>query len=57
MEPGTFDQNCLKVSKLMIRLLRHDNSVNREEDGVKNYIFFALLNSNMVQFLAKRRWN
>ena len=57
MEPGTFDQICLEVSKLMIRLLRHENSVNREEDGVKNYMFSALVNSNMAQFLAKRRWN
>ena len=32
MEPGTFDQNCLEVSKLTTRLLRHDDSVNREED-------------------------
>ena len=32
-EPGTLDQNCLEVSKLMIRLLRHDDSVNREQDG------------------------
>ena len=33
VEPGTFDQHFLDVSKLMIRLLRHDDSVNREEDG------------------------
>ena len=30
---GTCDHICLEVSKLMIRLLRHDDSVNREEDG------------------------
>ena len=33
VEPGTIDQNCLEVPKLMIRLLWHDDSVNREEDG------------------------
>ena len=32
-EPGIFDQHCREVSKLMIRLLRHDDSVNREQDG------------------------
>ena len=33
VEPGTFDHQCLEVSKLMIRLLPHDDSVNREDDG------------------------
>ena len=37
VEPGTFVQNCLEVSKLMIRLLRHDDSVNREEDGAVKF--------------------
>ena len=32
VESGTFDHSCLEVSKLMIRLLRHDDWVNREED-------------------------
>ena len=31
-EPGTFSQGCWEVSKLMIRLLRHDESVHREEE-------------------------
>ena len=37
VEPGTFDHNCLEVSKLMIRLVRHDDSVNREEDGAVRF--------------------
>ena len=37
VEPGTFDRNCLEVSKLMIRLLRHDDAVHREEDGAVRF--------------------
>ena len=37
VEPATFDQNCLEVSKLMIRLLRHDDSANREDDGAVKF--------------------
>ena len=37
LEPRTLDQNCLGVSKLMIRLLRHDDSVNREDDGAVKF--------------------
>ena len=60
VEPGTFDQNCLEVSKLMMRLLRHDDSVIREEDGAVKIealasiflsritSFFALVHSNMA---------
>ena len=53
----------------MIRLLRHDDTVPRDNDGTVKfrrpginiwfitYVFFALVNSNMAKFLAKRRWN
>ena len=34
VEPGTFDRNCLEVSKLMPR---HDDSINREEDGAVRF--------------------
>ena len=37
VEPGSFDQNCLEVSKLMVRLLRHDGLVNREYDGAVKF--------------------
>ena len=33
VEPGPYDKNCCEVSEKMIRLLRHDPSVLREEDG------------------------
>ena len=36
-EPGKFSQGCFEVSKFMIRLLRHDDSVHREEDGVVRF--------------------
>ena len=51
----------------MIRLLRHDPSVPREEDGAVEFtilapyvclklrVFSALVNSNMAELLAKRR--
>ena len=70
VEPGTFVQNCLEVSKLMIRLLRHDDSVNREEDGAVKFQDLASIyrsrimssshwsvNSNMAKLFAKRRLN
>ena len=35
--PGKFDKSCLEVSKMMIRLLRHDDSICREEDGAVSF--------------------
>ena len=32
-DQGKFSQGCLEVSKFMIRLLRHDDTVHREHDG------------------------
>ena len=58
VEPRTFDQNCLEVSKLMIRLLRHDDSINREEDGaVKNEDLTSIFRACSAKLLAKRRWS
>ena len=37
IERGTFCQGCFDVSKIMIRLLRHDESVHREEDGAMRF--------------------
>ena len=37
VEPGRFDNGCLEVSKLMIRLLRHDDTVPREDDGAVKF--------------------
>ena len=33
IEPGKFSYGCFEVSKFMIRLLRHDGSVHREDEG------------------------
>ena len=65
VEPGTFDRNCLEVSKLMIRLLRHDDTVDREEDGAARFEDLASIfrsrnastSQNMAELLAKRRWS
>ena len=67
VEPAKYDESCFEVSKKMIRLLRHDPSVLREEDGAVELrilapasfkiVFFALVNSNMTELLAKRRWS
>ena len=32
VDPGKFSQGCFEVSKFMIRLLRHDDTVHREDD-------------------------
>ena len=36
-KPGRFEKSCLEVSKLMIRLLRHDDTVPREDDGTVKF--------------------
>ena len=35
-EPGKFSQGGFEVSNYMIRLLRHDDTVHREDDGAVN---------------------
>ena len=37
VEPGKYDESCFEVSKKMIRLLRHDPSVLREDDGAVEF--------------------
>ena len=37
IDPGKFSQGCFEVSKLMIRLSRHDGTVRREDDGVVRF--------------------
>ena len=37
IEPGKFSQGWFEVSKFVIRFLRHDNSVHREEDGAVRF--------------------
>ena len=66
VEPGPFDKSCFQVSKKMIRLLRHDPSVLRGEDGAVEFrilaqmfrpVFSALVYSSMAELLAKGRRN
>ena len=37
VDPGKFSQGCFEVSKFMIRLLRHDEAVPREDDGAVRF--------------------
>ena len=37
VDPEKFSQGCFEVSKFMIRLLRHDDSVHREDDGAVRF--------------------
>ena len=41
VEPGKYDKSCSDVSKKMTRLLRHDPSVLREEDGAVEFRILA----------------
>ena len=37
INPGTYSQGCFEVSNFMIRLVRHDESVPREDDGAVRF--------------------
>ena len=37
VEPGKSSQGCFEVSKFMIRFLRHDDTVHREDDGAVRF--------------------
>ena len=41
--PGKFNLGCFEVSKIMIRLLRHDDTVHREDDGPVRFDHLAEL--------------
>ena len=41
IEPEKYDESCFEVSKKMIRLLRHDPTVLREEDGAVEFGILA----------------
>ena len=41
VESGKYDESCFEVSKKMIRLLRHDHTVLREEDGAVEFRILA----------------
>ena len=51
INPGTYSQGCFELSNFMIRLLGHDESVPREDDGAVRFddlAFFILITSGWV---------
>ena len=55
VRPGPFDKSCFEVSKRMIKLLRHDSSVLREEDGaVENKTLAQMFRS---EFASPSYWS
>ena len=55
VEPGSYDKSCFEVSQKMIRLLRHDPSELREEDGaVEVRILAAMFHS---KFTSSPYWS
>ena len=55
VETGRFDKRCLEVSKLMIRLLRHDNTVLREDDGAVKFQDLASIFRS--EFTSSSHWS
>ena len=54
-EPWPFSQGCFEVSKFMIRLLRHNDSVHREEDGAVRFDHLRELCKS--RFEASSHWS
>ena len=54
INPGTYSQGCFEVSKFVIRLLRHDESVPREDDGAVR--FDDLAEKIKAQFNGTSQW-
>ena len=52
IEPGFFHQCCFGVSKLTIRLLRHDDSIHREEDGAVRSEELASIFRSKIEFTS-----
>ena len=63
IEMGEYDPNSFEVSKKMIRLLRHDPSVLREEDGAVEFkimepmFAFKIRVFSKAELFAKRKWS
>ena len=51
VEPGKFSQGCFEVSNFMIRLLRHDDTLHREDDGAVRFDDLAELFKLRLQVL------
>ena len=62
MEPGPYDKSCFKVSKKddQIASTRSFSSSRRRRSTNVSfiiYVFSVLVNSNIAELLAKRRWS
>ena len=55
VEPGPHDKICFDVSNKMIRLLRHDPSVLREEDGAAEFRISAQMFRS--EFTSSQHWS
>ena len=55
VEPGPYDKSCFEVSRKMIRLLRHDASVLREEGGAVEYRILAQMFRS--EFTSSQYWS
>ena len=54
INPKPFNQGCFAVSKFMIRLLRHDETIPREDDGAVR--FDDLIEKFKVKFDGTSQW-
>ena len=55
VDPGKYSQGCFEVSKFMIRLLRHCDTVHRENDGA--VIFDDLAEKFKAKFDGTLPWS
>ena len=55
VESGKFDKNRIEVSKKLIRLLRHDQTVPQEEDGAVEFRILAPMCRS--EFTSSQRWS
>ena len=55
VETGKYSQCCFEVSKLIIRLFRHDDTVHRQENGAVR--FDDLAEKIKAQFEATSHWS
>ena len=54
INPATYSEGCVAVSKFMIRLLRHDSSILREDDGAVR--FDDLIEKFKVKSVGTSEW-
>ena len=54
INPASFNEGCFAVSKFMIRLLRHDETISREDDGAVR--FDDLAEKFKAKFVGTSEW-